>query len=69
MFDSDGKIFVAVAVISLILLGLAVFMFYLEYRIGRSEKKLSELEGRQGKSWPEGSNETGPGALKPNREH
>ncbi len=46
MFEAGDKIFVAVAVISLIILGLAAFMFYLEHRIGRSEKKLRELKER-----------------------
>lgn len=46
MFEADGKIFVVVAVISLIILGLAAFLFYLGHRIGQSEKKLRELEER-----------------------
>lgn len=38
----------AVAVLAIIFLGLAAFLFYLERRIGRSEKKLKELEEHLG---------------------
>lgn len=63
MFEAGEKIFVAVAVISLIILGLAAFLFYLEHRIGRSEKKLRELEERL-ESGESGEREIEPGALK-----
>lgn len=39
--------FVVVAVVSIIVLGIAAFLFYLEMRLGRAEKRMRDLEEMQ----------------------
>ncbi len=44
---TEDKMIVVVLVAGLILLGLAGFLFYLEYRLRKSEKQIRELQKRQ----------------------
>ncbi len=44
MLEQDGKIWVVVLVMAIIFIGIAAFLFYLEYRLKKSEKKLRDLE-------------------------
>lgn len=44
MFETAGKIYVVVAVVAIILVGLIAFMFYLEHRIRKAERKLDAYE-------------------------
>ncbi len=39
--------FVVVAVVSIIVLGIAAFLFYLEMRLARAEKRMRDLEEMQ----------------------
>jgi len=41
-----GKIFVVVAVLALILIGIFVYLFYLDRKIGRLEKEIREKESQ-----------------------
>ena len=45
---TDGKMIVVVMVLSIILLGIAGFLFYLERRLDRAEKQLREMEQQRG---------------------
>ncbi len=47
MIEPGEKMMVVVMVLSLILLGLAGFLFYLERRLDKAEKKLREIESRE----------------------
>lgn len=47
MIESGEKMIVVVIVLSVILLGIAAFLFYLERRLDRAEKKLRELENEK----------------------
>ncbi|GEM_PF-1000874 len=44
MLEQDGKIWVVALVMAIIFIGIAAFLFFLEYRLKRAEKKLRELE-------------------------
>jgi cell division protein FtsL len=46
MMEIGGKIFVVAMVLAFILVGLGLFLFYLENKLGRMEKKISQLEKR-----------------------
>jgi CcmD family protein len=50
MIESGEKMIVVVIVLSVILIGIAAFLFYLERRLGRAEKKLRELESEKQKA-------------------
>jgi hypothetical protein len=41
-FRDDGKIFVVIAVIAIIFICLALFLFYLERKVARLEKKIED---------------------------
>jgi CcmD family protein len=57
MIEPGEKMIVVVMVLAIILLGLAAFLFYLERRLKKTEKKLDELESAaQQKNTPD-SNE------------
>lgn len=45
--DSYGKIFVVVAVLALILVGIFVYLFFLDRKIGKLEKEISEKESNK----------------------
>ncbi len=45
--DSYGKIFVVVAVLALILLGIFVYLFFLDRRVSKLEKEISEKESQK----------------------
>lgn len=49
MIEPGEKMVVVVMVLSIILIGLAAFLFYLERRLKKTEKKLDELEKAAGK--------------------
>ncbi len=42
--ESYGKIFVVVAVLALILVGIFVYLFFIDRKIGKLEKEISEKE-------------------------
>lgn len=44
MILADAKLFVVAIVLAIILLGIFVFLFYLERKLSRNEKKLEILE-------------------------
>jgi CcmD family protein len=50
MIESGEKMIVVVIVLSVILIGIAAFLFYLERRLDRAEKKLHELESEKQKA-------------------
>jgi Tfp pilus assembly protein PilO len=50
MIESGEKMIVVVIVLSVILLGIAAFLFYIESRLDRAEKKLRELESEKQKA-------------------
>jgi hypothetical protein len=50
MLDPESKIYVVVFVFSLIIIGIALFLFYLEYRLRKSEKRLKNIEVKQKRS-------------------
>lgn len=41
--DPETKLFVVIAVIAIILAGIAGFLFFLEYRLKKAEKMLDDL--------------------------
>lgn len=41
---TDGKMIVVVLVLSIILVGIAAFLFYLERKLDKAEKRLRDLE-------------------------
>jgi len=45
--DSYGKIFVVVAVLALILVGIFVYMFFLDRKVSKLEKEISEKESQK----------------------
>ncbi len=47
MLDPESKIFVVVFVFSVIIIGIALFLFYLEYRLRKSEKRIKNIEAEQ----------------------
>ena len=47
--DSYGKIFVVVAVLALILLGIFVYLFFLDRKVSKLEKEISEKESHNRK--------------------
>ncbi len=47
MIESGEKMIVVVMVLSIILAGIAAFLFYLERRLNKAEKKLGELENQK----------------------
>lgn len=47
MIEENSNMFVVVAVVSIIVLGIAAFLFYLEMRLGRAEKRMRDLEEMQ----------------------
>ena len=46
MFDSFGKIFVVVAVLAVILIGIIIYLFILDRKISRLEKEMDEKQGK-----------------------
>jgi CcmD family protein len=44
MMEVHGKIYVVAAVLAIIFVGLAAFLFYLDNKLGRLEKKIEELK-------------------------
>jgi len=44
MILADAKLFVVAIVLAIILLGIFLFLFYLERKLSRNEKKLEILE-------------------------
>lgn len=44
IIDSGTKLLIVIMVLLVILLGLAAFLFYLERRLARSERRIQELE-------------------------
>ena len=46
----ENKIFVVIAVLSIILIGIAIYLFALERKIKATEKKLDELKNNPTKS-------------------
>lgn len=57
MIDAESKMFVVIMILVVILLGLALFLFYLERRLARSEQQLKQLEQEAG------NRATGPGRV------
>lgn len=47
MIESGEKMIVVVMVLSIILAGIAAFLFFLERRLDKAEKKLGELENQK----------------------
>ncbi len=47
MFETEGKIFVVVAVLAIILIGLFVYLFLMEKRIKAMEKDLKKWSEKQ----------------------
>ena len=47
MLDPESKIYVVVFVFSVIILGIALFLFYLENRLSKSEKRLKDIIAKQ----------------------
>ncbi|MFW5707282.1 MAG: CcmD family protein [Bacteroidota bacterium] len=45
--EAYGKIFVVVAVLALIFAGIAAYLFYLDQKLGKMEKKLKEMEDNE----------------------
>ena len=45
--DSYGKIFVVVAVLALILVGIFVYLFFLDRKVSKLEKEISEKESQK----------------------
>ena len=45
--DSYGKIFVVVAVLALILVGIFVYLFFLDRKVGKLEKEVKEKESQK----------------------
>jgi len=54
MIEPGEKMIVVVIVLSLILVGIASFMFYLERRLARAEKELKKLQSEKTRENPEG---------------
>jgi CcmD family protein len=44
MMEIHGKIYVVALVLAVIFMGLAMFLFYLERRLDKAEKKISQME-------------------------
>jgi CcmD family protein len=44
MMDAQGKIYVVALVLALIFAGIAIYLFYLDNKLNRMEKKLDSLE-------------------------
>lgn len=44
MLDSETKLWVVALVLAIIFIGIVAFLFFLEYRIGKLEKKLHNIE-------------------------
>jgi len=44
MMDAQGKIYVVALVLALIFAGIATYLFYLDKKLNRMEKKLDSLE-------------------------
>jgi CcmD family protein len=44
MIDSETKLWVVALVLAIIFVGIVAFLFFLEYRIGKLEKKLRKIE-------------------------
>lgn len=59
MFTADGKILVVAAVLGIILIGLAMLLFYLEWRLGKAEKKIENLESRTETAIPTSRSKSG----------
>lgn len=44
MMEVQGKIYVVAVVLAVIFVGIAAFLFYLDNKLGRLEKKIEELK-------------------------
>ncbi len=44
MIDLETKIWVVALVLAIIFVGIVAFLFFLEYRVGKLEKKLNNIE-------------------------
>ncbi len=44
MIDLETKLWVVAVVLSIIFVGIVAFLFYLECRVGKLEKKLNNIE-------------------------
>ncbi len=47
MLDAESKIYVVVMVLAIIVVGIAGFLFYLEHRLRKSEKRITKIEAEQ----------------------
>jgi CcmD family protein len=45
--ETYGKIFVVVAVLAVILIGIFVYLFFIDRKIGKLEKEISEKESHK----------------------
>ncbi|MFN4122058.1 MAG: CcmD family protein [Flavobacteriales bacterium] len=43
-FRADGKIYVVIAVMAIVFAGIAIYLFYIDRKVGRLEKALKESE-------------------------
>jgi CcmD family protein len=48
MMEIHGKIYVVVLVLTIIFTGLGLFLFYLDRKLARMEKKIDHLEKKSG---------------------
>jgi CcmD family protein len=46
MMEIHGKIYVVVMVVAIIFTGIAMFLFYLDRKLARMEKKIDSLENK-----------------------
>ncbi|MBS4013505.1 MAG: hypothetical protein KGZ97_07055 [Bacteroidetes bacterium] len=44
MLEQDGKIMVVALVLAVILAGIGIAMFFIDYRLRKAEKKLKEIQ-------------------------
>lgn len=49
MMESYGKIFVVVAVLAIILVGIVVYLFFMDRKIGKLEKEMEDYKSAEKK--------------------
>ncbi len=47
MFEQDSKLLVVVAVLAIILIAIAIVMFFIDNRLRKAEKKLKDIENKK----------------------
>lgn len=46
MFEQDSKLLVVVAVLAIILIAIAIVMFFIDNRLRKAERKLNDIENK-----------------------